>query len=99
MICYYYNLDAIPAKQDVLKRRIKKANLLGSGKRPTAHVSNTSSMVDDSRFYSKKPKIKTEDKSEPSHVHFHFSSVTNKRWLIGIAIAITSIVVTIIFSI
>ena len=98
-ICYYYNLDATPTDHGVLKRRIKKADLLGrSGKpKPTAHVSNPSSMVDDSRFYSEKPKIKAEEKSEPSHVHFHFSSIiSSRRWLIGIGIAIASIVIPLI---
>ena len=96
MICYYYNLDPTSAKHDVLKRRIKKANLLGSGKKPTAHVSNQSSMVDDSRFYSKKPKIKADDNSQVTDVHFHFSSITHSKWgrigavstIVGIAIMI-----------
>ena len=95
-ICYHYNLDATPANHDVLKRRIKKANLLGSGKRPTAHVSNQSSMVDDSRFYSKKPKAKKEENSQVTDVHFHIGSVTHSKWgkrgvvltIVGIAIMI-----------
>ena len=109
MICYYYNLDATPAKQDVLKRRIKKANLLGSGKRPTAQVdrshdslipkSKPSSMVDDSRFYSKKPKIKSENNSQVTDVYFHIGSITHsKGGKIGIALGIAGIIVTIILS-
>jgi len=110
MICYHYRLDPTPADHGVLKRRIKKANLLGTGKKPTAHVNRShdsfitkpkpSSIVDEILSYSKKPKINTEENSEPSHVHFHISSVTpSRRWLIGIAIAVASIIVTIIFSI
>jgi len=109
MICYYYNLDATTAKHDVLKRRIKKANLLGSGKKPTAHVDRshdsfitkpkTSSMVDDSRFYSKKPKIKKEDNSE-TPVHINIGSITHSKWgKIGVGVGIISIIVTIIFSV
>ncbi len=82
MICYHYNLDATSAKHDVLKRRIKKANLLGSGgkPKPTAHVSNPSSMVDDSRFYSKKPTIKKEEDSETPHVQINIGSITHSKW-------------------
>ena len=109
MICYYYNLDATPAKQDVLRRRIKKANLLGSGKRPTAQVdrshdslipkSKPSSMVDDSRFYSKKPKIKSENNSQVTDVHFHIGSITHsKGGKMGIVLGIVGIVVTVILS-
>jgi hypothetical protein len=105
MICYYYNLDATPAKQDVLRRRIKKANLLGSGKRPTAQVdrshdslipkSKPSSMVDDSRFYSKKPKIKSENNSQVTDVHFHIGSITHsKGGKMGIVLGIVGIVVS-----
>ncbi len=98
-ICYHYNLDATPANHDVLKRRIKKANLLGSGKRPTAHVSNQSSMVDDSRFYSKKPRIKTEENSQ-TPVHINIGSITHSKWgKIGVGVGIISIIVTIIFSV
>jgi len=108
-ICYYYNLDATPAKHDVLKRRIKKANLLGSGgkPKPTAHVDRShdsfitkpkpSSMVDDSRFYSKKPKIKTENNSQVTDVHFHFSSITHSKWgKIGVVSTIVGIAIMII---
>ena len=109
-ICSHYNLDDTPANHDVLKRRIKKADLLGRiGKpKPTAHVdrshdslipeSKPSSMVDDSEFYSKKPKTKTEAKSEPSHVHFHFSSLSHSKWgKIGAVATIVGIVIAIIF--
>ena len=98
-ICHYYNLDATPADHGVLKRRIKKANLLGrSGKpKPTAQVSNPSSMVDDSPFYSEKPKIKTEDDSQVTDVHFHFSSITHSKWgRIGAIATIVGIVIMII---
>ena len=94
-ICYYHNLDATLADHNILKRRIKKAKLLDSGGK-----SKPSSMVDDSRFYSKKPENKADDIAQTRDVHFHFGSVTpSRRWLIGIAIAVTSIIVTIIFSI
>jgi len=97
-ICYHYNLDATPANHDILKRRIKKANLLGSGKRPTAHVSNQSSMVDDSRFYSKKPKTKKEENSQVTDVHFHFSSIPYSKWgKIGAVATIAGLVIMIIF--
>ena len=99
MICYYYNLDPTSGKHDVLKRRIKKANLLGSGNRPTAHVSNQSSMVDDSHFYSKKPKIKKEEDSETPHVQINIGSITHsKGGRITIILAIIGIAVTIFFS-
>jgi len=91
-ICYYYNLDATPAKHDVLKRRIKKANLLGSGKRPTAQVSRShDSLVN-------RPKIKTEENSE-TPVHINIGSITHSKWgKIGVGVGIISIIVTIIFS-
>ena len=93
MICYHYNLDATKAKHDVLKRRIKKANLLGSGSKP-----KPSSKVDDSSFYSKKHKA--ENNSQVTDVHFHVGSVTHsKGGKIAIALGIIGIVVTIIFSI
>jgi len=96
-ILYYYNLDSTPAKHDVLKRRIKKANLLGSGKRPTAQVSNTSSMVDDSRFYSKKPKIKKEEDSETPPVQINTGSITHSKWgKRGVVATIIGIVIMII---
>ena len=99
MICYHYNLDTTTAKHDVLKRRIKKANLLGSGKKPTAHVSNQSSMVDDSRFYSKKPKIRKEEDSETPHVQINIGSITHsKGGKITIILTIIGIAVTIFFS-
>jgi len=93
-ICYYYNLDATEADHGVLKRRIKKANLLGPSGKP-----KPSSMVDDSGFYSKKPKIKTEEKSETRDVHFHIGTITHsKGGRIGIILGIIGIAVTIIFS-
>ena len=92
MICYHYNLDATKAKHDVLKRRIKKANLLGSG-------GKASSQVDDSRSF-KKPKINAENNSQVTDVHFHIGSVTHsKGGKITIILAIIGIVITIIFSI
>jgi len=93
-ICDHYNLDDTPANHDVLKRRIKKANLLGSGSKPkpTAHVNRShDSLI---------PKNKSKPDTGVTDVHFHIGSVTpSRRWLIGIAIAITGIIVTIIFSV
>jgi len=91
MICYYYNLDPTSAKHDVLKRRIKKANLLGSGGKP-----KPTAKVDDSRSYFKKPESKVDDNSQVTDVHFHFSSITHSKWgrigavstIVGIAIMI-----------
>ena len=90
-ICYYYNLDATMAKHDVLKRRIKKANLLGSGKKPTAHVNRShDSLI---------PKNKSKPDTGVTDVHFHIGSVTHsKGGKIAIAIGITSIIVTIIVA-
>ena len=99
MICYHYRLDPTPADHGVLKRRIKKANLLGSsGKpKPTAHVSNPSSMVDDSRFYSKKPKINTEENSETPPVQINIGSITHSKWgKRGVVATIIGIVIMII---
>jgi len=91
-ICYYYNLNSTPANHNILKRRIKNAKLLGSGSKPTAKV-------DDSRFYSKKPKIKADDNSQVTDVHFHIGSVTHSRGgKIGIVLAIIGIAVTIIVA-
>lgn len=91
-ICYHYSLDATDANHDVLKRRIKKANLLGSsGKpKPTAHVNRSHDYV------GAEPKTKTEEDSKTSHFHFHISSVTRRHWIIGIAIGIASIVIPVI---
>ncbi len=91
MICYYYNLDATPSKHDVLKRRIKKANLLGSGKRPTAHVNRShDSLI---------PKNKSQSDTGVTDVHFYFSSITHSIWVkIGAVATIVGIIVTIIFS-
>ena len=89
MICYHYNLDATKAKHDVLKRRIKKANLLGSG-------GKASSQVDDSRSF-KKPKIKAENNSQVTDVHFHIGSVTHSKWgKIGVVSTIVGIAIMII---
>ncbi len=106
-ICSHFNLDDTQADHNILKRRIKKVNLLGSGSKPKA-----SSMVDDSRFYSKKPtatvdrshdsfitkpKIKKEVDSENSDVHFHISTITNSKWgKIGALATIAGIVIMII---
>ena len=79
------------AKHDVLKRRIKKANLLGSGKKPTAQVSRSH----DSSISKNKSKPDT----GVTDVHFHIGSVTHsKGGKIAIALGIIGIVVTIIFS-
>ena len=88
-ICYYYNLDVTPADHGVLKRRIKKANLLGSGGKPIAQVSRShdsfitkpkpSSIVDDILSYSKRPKINTEENSE-TPVHINIGSITHSKW-------------------
>lgn len=92
MICYYFKLDATHAKQDVLRRRIKKANLLGSG-------TDRIAQVDTSRD-SLKPKNKSQSNPQVQDVHFHISSVTHsKRWIAGIAIGVVGIIVTIIFSV
>ena len=91
-ICYYYNLNSTPAYHNILKRRIKNAKLLGSGSKPKA-----SSMVDDSRFYSKKPKIKAEDNSQVTDVHFHVGTITHSKWgRIGAVATIVGIVIMII---
>ncbi len=95
-ICYYYNLDTTPANHSTLKRRIKKADLLGpKGKpQPTAHVSrNHDSFVT-------KPKIeKDDDDSLTSPVQINIGSITHsKGGKIGIVLGIIGIVVTIIFS-
>jgi len=91
-ICYYYNLNSTTANHNILKRRIKNAKLLGSGSKPT-------SKVDDSRFYSKKPKIKADDNSQVTDVHFHIGSVTHSRGgKIGIVLTIIGIAVTIIVT-
>jgi len=56
-------------------------------------------MVDDSRFYSKKPKIKSENNSQVTDVPFHFGSITHsKGGKIGIVLGIVGIVVTVILS-
>ena len=91
MICYYYNLDATTAKHDVLKRRIKKANLLGSGKKPTAHVDRShDSLI---------PKNKSKPDTGVTDVHFHIGSVTHsKGGKIAIVLGIIGISVTIILS-
>jgi len=109
-ICHYYNLDATPADHDVLKRRIKKANLLGSsGKpKPTAHVNRShdsfitkpkpSSVVDDILSYSKRPKINTEENSE-TPVHINIGSITHSKWgKIGAVSTIVGIVIMIILA-
>jgi len=94
MICYYYNLDATPAKHDVLKRRIKKADLLGPSGKP-----KPSSMVDDSRFYSKKPENKVDDNSQTPDVYFHIGTITHSKWgRIGVVLTIIGIVVSIIIA-
>ena len=108
MICYYYNLDATPAKHDVLKRRIKKANLLGSGSRPIAKVDTShdsfitkpkpSSVVDDILSFSKRPKINTEENSE-TPVHINIGSITHSKWgKIGAVSTIVGIVIMIILA-
>jgi len=93
MICYYYNLDATPAKHDVLKRRIKKANLLGSsGKpKPTAHVNRSHDYV------GAEPTIKKEDDPETPHVQINIGSITHSKWgKIGAVSTIVGIVIMII---
>ena len=45
MICYFYALDATSAKHDVLMRRIKKANLLGSGSKPKERSTNQTGLM------------------------------------------------------
>ncbi|MCH8833391.1 MAG: SAP domain-containing protein [Thaumarchaeota archaeon] len=91
-ICYYYNLDATPADHSVIKRRIKKANLLGSGKKPISQVSRShDSFVNE-------PKIRTDQNSE-TPVHINIGSITHSKWgRIGVGVGIISIIVTIIFS-
>jgi len=108
MICYYYNLDATPAKQDVLRRRIKKANLLGSGEKQISRVSISndslipknkpaSSMVDNSQFNSKKSKTKSNDNFQTPEVHFHISAITHsKNGKIGICLTVIGIIISII---
>ena len=92
MICYYYNLDATPAKFETLKRRIKKANLLDSRKR-------ASSIVDDSDFRSKKSNVKSKEGFQPQEVHFHIGTITHsKNGKIGVGLAIVGIVVSIIIA-
>ena len=93
MICYFYALDATPAKNDVLIRRIKKANLLGSGSKPKP-IAQVSKSHD-----SPIPKNKSKPDTRITDVHFHVGSVTpSRRWIIGIGIGVTSIIVTIIVA-
>ena len=75
-ICDHYNLDDTPADHGVLKRRIKKANLLSpTGKpKPTAHVDRSHDS------FITKPKITKEDNSQVTDVHFHFSSISHSKW-------------------
>lgn len=93
MICYFYALDATSAKHDVLMRRIKKANLLGSGSKlkPTAQVSRShDSLI---------PKNKSKPDTGVTDVHFHIGSVTHsKGGKIAIVLGIIGIAVTIILS-
>ena len=93
MICYYYNLDATPAKHDVLKRRIKKADLLGHSDKPKpiAHVDRSHDS------FITKPKIKTEDNSQNPPVQINIGSITHsKGGQIGIVLTIIGIAITII---
>ena len=93
MICYFYALDATSAKHDVLMRRIKKANLLGSGSKPkpTAQVSRShDSLI---------PKNKSKPDTGVTDVHFHIGSVTHsKGGKIGIILAIIGIAISIIVA-
>jgi len=90
-ICYYYNLDATPADHGVLKRRIKKANLLGSGGKPIAQVDRSHDS------FITKPKTKTEDNSQVTDVHFHISTITHSKWgKIGVVSTIVGIAIMII---
>ena len=93
MICYYYGLEAYPTSNSTFKRRIKKAKLLGSDSKPkpTAHVNRShDSLVNE-------PKIRTDESSETSHVHFHIGSVTHSKWgKIGAVSTIVGIVIMII---
>jgi len=98
-ICYYYNLNSTPANHNILKRRIKNAKLLGSGgkPKPTAQVSNPSSMVDDSPFYSEKPKIKKDEDLETPPVQINIGSITHSKWgKRGVVATIIGIVIMII---
>ncbi len=107
MICYHYRLDPTPAKHDVLKRRMKKANLLGSGGKPIAQVDRShdsfitkpkpSSIVDEILSFSKKPNIKADDNSQVTDVHFHVGTITHSKWgRIGAVATIVGIAVMII---
>jgi len=92
-ICYHYNLDTTDANHDVLKRRIKKANLLSpTGKpKPTAHVDRSHDS------FITKPRITKEDDSETTDVHFHISTITHSKWgKIGAVSTIVGIVIMII---
>jgi len=94
-ICDHYNLDDTPANNDVLKRRIKKANLLGSGgkPKPTAHVDRSHDS------FITKPKITKEDNSQNPPVQINIGSITHsKGGKIGVAVGIASIIVTIIVA-
>ena len=107
MICYHYRLDATDAKHDVLKRRIKKANLLGYGSKPIAKVDTShdsfitkpkqSSVIDDILSFSKKPKIRVDDNYQGTDVHFHVGTITHSKWgRIGAIATIVGIVIMII---
>jgi len=94
-ICYNYNLDATEGSHATLKRRIEKANLLGNGSKPK----KKSSMVNNSRFYSKKPEIKAVDNSQTPDVHFHIGTITHsKGGKLGIALTVIGIAVSIIVA-
>jgi len=90
-ICYYYNLDSTHVNHDVLKRRIKKANLLG-------HGSNRIAQVDRSHdSFITKPKIKKEDDSQNPPVQINIGSITHSKWgKIGAVSTIVGIVIMVI---
>ena len=92
-ICDHYNLDDTLADHSVLKRRIKKANLLSpTGKpKPTAHVDRSHDS------FITKPRFTKEDDSETTDVHFHISTIKHsKRGKIGAVSTIVGIVIMII---
>ena len=71
-ICNDYNLDTTRVNVEALRRRIKKANLLGSGKKPIAHVDTSYD------FLLPKNKLKT-DTSYGSMIPKNKQNVTDKK--------------------
>jgi len=89
MICHHYKLDTTFKEKDALKGKIEKANLLYLDKKITAHVDQShvslkpkkkvSSMVDNNKFNSKKPKTTSKDNPPPQEVHFHIGTITSLK--------------------